>query len=301
MTWSILWVVPPLSVALTAFRLDWVAAVVLLVAALLYAAGLRAAGAKGNRWPVMRTVAFYLLGLGSFAALTLGFPGAFSDQLRWAFTLKISLLLFVVPLLLGLGRPVSLARAALGAKGTTRLDRVLSSRPVRLAGNSVVAPLLGLALFSVFLTPAFHTLRTDAVAEALLTVGVPLLGLLMALPIIEYGDFHRSSAFITLEFVYVFIELLVDAVPGILLRLNNQVLDGVMTTTAPLAWFPSPLRDQQLAGDVLWFICEAVDLPLIILMFIRFSRSDKREARSFDELTDEELDALNEQHLRQRG
>jgi len=43
-----------------------------------------------------------------------------------------------------------------------------------------------------------------------------------------------------------------------------------------------------------------VDLPLIILMFIRFSRSDKREARGFDDLTDEQLEELNAQHLRGR-
>jgi hypothetical protein len=51
---------------------------------------------------------------------------------------------------------------------------------------------------------------------------------------------------------------------------------------------------------LLWFICEVVDLPLIILMFIRFSRSDKREAGAFDELTDEQFDELQNQHLRGR-
>ena len=58
--------------------------------------------------------------------------------------------------------------------------------------------------------------------------------------------------------------------------------------------------DQQFAGNLLWFICEVLDLPLIILMFIRFSRSDKREAGAFDDLTDEQLDELQNQHLRGR-
>lgn len=266
----------------------------------LYGLGIRAATRKGHRWPVWRAVAFYLLGLGSMAALTCGFTGVYSADLRWAFTLKVSLLLFVVPLLMGLGRPITLARAALSAGGIDVLNAVLAHRIVRFFSNSLVAPLLGLALFSTFLTPAFYTLRADPLAETLLTLGIPLLGLLMALPIIEEADFQRSSAYITLEFVFVFIELLVDAVPGILLRLNGQVLDHVLTTQAMAGWFPDPLRDQQLAGDALWFICEIVDLPLIILMFIRFSRSDKREARGFDELTDAQLDELNAQHLHRR-
>jgi len=264
----------------------------------LYALGLKAAAVRGHLQPVWRTVAFYVLGLGFLTVLTCGFPGVYSAQLRWAFTLKISLLLFVVPLLIGLGRPISLARAALPPPGVDRLNKALAHRAVRFAGNTMAAPLLGLALFSTFLTPAFYTLRTSPLAEALLTVGVPLLGMMMALPIIEEADFRRSSAFFVVEFVFVFIELLVDAVPGILLRLNGQVLDHVTTTPSALGWVPNALRDQQLAGDVLWFICEIVDLPLIILMFIRFSRSDKREARGFDDLTDEELDELNAEHLR---
>jgi cytochrome c oxidase assembly factor CtaG len=290
--------VPPLDVVLTAWQIDWAAAALITVSAVLYALGLKAAAARGHRHPVWRTLAFYFLGLGLLAVLTCGFPGVFSSQLRWAFTLKISLLLFVVPLLIGLGKPISLARAALPVRGVDRLNTVLAHRAVRLAGNSMAAPLLGLALFSTFLTPAFYTLRTAPLAEALLVIGVPLLGLMMALPIIEEADFRRSSAFFILEFVFVFIELLVDAVPGILLRLNGQVLDHMTTVPSATGWFPDALRDQQLAGDVLWFICEIVDLPLIILMFIRFSRSDKREAIGFDDLTDEQLDELNAEHLR---
>jgi cytochrome c oxidase assembly factor CtaG len=270
----------------------------MIVGGVLYALGLRAASAKGHPWPRWRTLAFYLLGLGSLMVLTCGFPGVYGAQLRWAFTLKTSLLLFVVPLLIGLGKPISLARAALPHGGIVRLNAVLSHGLVRFLSNTMAAPLLGLALFSMFLTPLFYTLRADPVADALLTIVVPQLGLLMALPIIEEADFQRSSVFITLEFVFVFIELLVDAVPGILLRLNGQVLDHVLTTAPAADWFPDSLRDQQLAGDLLWFVCEIVDLPLIILMFMRFARSDKREARGFDDLTDEELDQLNAEHLK---
>lgn len=289
---------PPLDVVITAWQIDWTALALMVASGALYALGLRAAAAQGRRWPLWRTLAFYLLGLGSFAVLTCGFTGVYSAELRWAFTVKITLMLFVVPLLVGLGKPISLARAALADRGVARLDALLANRLVRFASNSMVAPLLGLALFSTFLTPAFFLLRTNPLAEALLTVGIPVLGLLMALPIIEEADFHRSSAFITLEFVFVFIELLIDAVPGILLRLNGQVLDHITARQSGLSWFPDPLRDQQLAGDALWFICEIVDLPLIILMFMRFSRSDKREARGFDDLTDSQLEELNAEHLR---
>lgn len=291
---------PPLEILLSSWQIDWAAATFVAVAGVLYALGIRSATRGGNRWPAWRAAAFYVLGLGSFVVLTCGFTGVYSPQQRWAFTIKISLLLFVVPLLIGLGKPLTLARAALPPRGTAALDAVLSSRPVRFVSNSFGAPLLGLALFSTFLTPAFFTLRTDPIAGAVLTIAVPLLGMLMALPIIEESDFQRSSAYLTLEFMFVFIELLIDAVPGILLSLNGQVLDHVMSVPNPQWWFRDALQDQQFAGNLLWFICEVLDLPLIILMFIRFSRSDKREAGAFDELTDEQLDELQNQHLRGR-
>ncbi|UUL76922.1 cytochrome c oxidase assembly protein [Pseudarthrobacter sp. Fe7] len=291
---------PPLEILISSWQLDWAAAAFVAVSGILYGWGMRSAARGGHRWPAWRAAAFYVLGLGSFVVLTCGFTGVYGPQQRWAFTLKVSLLLFVVPLLIGLGKPLTLARAALPPKGTAALDAVLSSRPVRFVSNSFGAPLLGLALFSTFLTPAFFTLRTDPVAGALLTIGVPLLGLLMALPIIEESDFQRSSAYLTLEFMFVFIELLIDAVPGILLSLNGQVLDHVMSVPNPQWWFRDALQDQQFAGNLLWFICELLDLPLIILMFVRFSRSDKREAGVFDELTDEQLDELQNQHLRGR-
>ena len=289
---------PPPEILISSWQLDWTAAAFVAVAAILYGCGIQSAARAGQRWPVWRTAAFYVLGLGSFVILSCGFTGVYGGQQRWAFTIKISLLLFVVPLLIGLGKPLTLARAELPAKGVRSLDAVLASRPVRFISNSFGAPLLGLALFSTFLTPAFYTLRTDPVAGALLTVGVPLLGMLMALPIIEESDFQRSSAYLTLEFMFVFIELLIDAIPGILLSLNGQVLDHVMSVPDPQWWFRDAFQDQQFAGNLLWFICEVLDLPLIILMFIRFSRSDKREAGVFDELTDDQLNELNNQHLR---
>ena len=138
---------PPLEILLSSWRLDWAAAAFVAVTGILYGWGMRSAALGGHRWPVWRAVAFYVLGLGSFTILTCGFTGVYGAEQRWAFTLKISLLLFVVPLLIGLGKPLTLARAALAPKGRSALDKVLSSRPVRFVSNSFGAPLLGLALF----------------------------------------------------------------------------------------------------------------------------------------------------------
>jgi cytochrome c oxidase assembly factor CtaG len=180
------------------------------------------------------------------------------------------------------------------------MDAVLQSWPVRLFGNAVFAPIFALAAFSVFLTPIAGNLRESPLAGAILTVAVPIVGLLMVLPIVEHTT-QRTSFFITVEFLLVFVELVIDAIPGILMRLNGSVLDGVGPVLGSLPdWFPNPLHDQHLAGDFLWFIAEVADLPVLILLFVRWSRVDRREAKDLDDLSDEEMDALTREHLRQR-
>lgn len=289
---------PPWDAVLSSWTLNIPAAAIVATAGILYGRGLHAASRRGLAWPWWRAATFYVLGLGSFAVLSFGFTGVYSHDLRWAFTLKVTSYLFVVPLLVSAGRPLTLARAVLGRAGQERLQAFLDHRVIRALSNTVVAALLGLAMFTLFLTPFFYPMRTDPLWDAALTVLVPLAGMLMAVPIIEDGSTKDVTSLIVVEFIYVFIELVADAVPGVLMRINPEVLDGAtLALTGHPSWLPSPLRDQQLAGDLLWFLAEIVDLPLIILMFVRFARSDRREARSFDELTDEELQALNREHL----
>ncbi|MBC7593375.1 MAG: cytochrome c oxidase assembly protein, partial [Kineosporiaceae bacterium] len=162
----------------------------------LYAAGVLSLRRQQVEWPRIRTVWFFTLGLGSFAVVNLGFLGVWSTDLRWAFTTRIALMLFAVPGLLSLGRPIALARLVLVGSSLKTVDAVLRSWPVRLAGNAVFAPLFALVAFSVFLTPIAGSLRESSVAAGILTVAVPLMGLLMVLPIVENTTQH-TSFFIT--------------------------------------------------------------------------------------------------------
>jgi putative membrane protein len=252
---------------------------------------------SGRQWPLAPTLGFYLLGLGSYAWVSFGFLGEYSHDLRWAFTTRIALLLFVVPALVTRGRPLELARAALDGRPRRVLDGIFASWLVRLVGNAVFAPLFAIAAFLVFLTPLAFTLRDNPVSEAGLTLLVPVAGLLMALPIADHA-LTRTSLFITAEFMLAFVELVMDAIPGILLRLNETVLDKAPAVLGALpAWFPSPLVDQHLSGDMLWFIAEVADIPVLIILFLRWNRTDRHEARQLDELSDEEMAALTAAHL----
>ncbi|QDZ15127.1 cytochrome c oxidase assembly protein [Humibacter ginsenosidimutans] len=270
----------------------------IVVAAALYGIGLFSARRNGTRWPAWPTVAFYVFGLGSYAWIEFGFLGTWSTELRWAFTTRVAFLLFVVPGLLALGRPVSLARAALSGTPARVLDRILTSWPVRLMGNAIFAPVVALVGFCLFLTPFAAALRLDPGWEAAITIGVPLVGLLMVLPVTDSG-LLRTSLFITAEFMLAFVELVLDAIPGILLRLNESVLDHATALSGALpSWFPTALHDQHLSGDFLWFIAEIADIPVLIILFLRWMHTDKREAKQMDDLTDEQMEQLTQEHLK---
>ena len=272
----------------------------IVLAGLVYGRGVAAARGNGHTWGVRPILFFYLFGLGSYAWVCFGFLGTYSVELRWAFTTRIALLLFGVPWLISLGRPLALARAALTGRALRVLEGFLGGRFLRLIGNAVFEPFFTLAVFMVFLTPFSAVLRLSAVSQSAVGVVIPILGMLMIGPIMEDARKH-TGFFITFEFILSFAALVFDAIPGILLRLNETVLDGLGVPLGVLpSWFPNPLHDQHLSGDFLWFLAEVADLPVIIILFIRWSRIDKGEARAVDELSDEELDRLTQAHLNRR-
>lgn len=269
----------------------------LVVAAVLYALGIRRAARAGVAWPWHRTAAFFGLGLGSYAVIELGFLGTYSSGLRWAFVTRIALLLMIVPALLSLGKPLELLRAGLGPAGQERLDRIIQYRFFRVLGNAMVATLVAAGVFCLFLTPLAGVLRTSPLIGEVIGVATLVVGLLLIVPLMVLTGFHTST-FLAIEFLLAFVELVVDSIPGILLRLNDGIVDAVTTLAPGAAWWPNPLHDQHLAGDFLWFIAEVADVPILIILLVRWSRLDRAEASSYDELSDEEHDTLVQTHLR---
>jgi cytochrome c oxidase assembly factor CtaG len=83
-----------------------------------------------------------------------------------------------------------------------------------------------------------------------------------------------------LALLVAFIELLADALPGIIVRLDTHVLAAGYFLT------PQPLRDQQLGGDLLWGLGEVIDLPFLVLLLVQWVRSDARDAQAADEALD---------------
>ena len=98
---------------------------------------------------------------------------------------------------------------------------------------------------------------------------------------------------------------------------QENVSDGAKTTAEAVGGggdlcFPKDLStaqrraiDRQLKGleacDAQQVLDELADVPVLVLLFVRWMRLERTEGKRYDDLSDEELAELTRQHLRQRS
>ena len=278
------------STAAASWQIDIPAVLVVVVAAAGYLAGVHAVRRAGATWSPLRSAAF-LGGLGLVVASTCSFVGVYARLLFWVFTLQVCLLLLVAPVLLGVGGPVALVAAlrsgARGGEGRDDEQRV-ADRPrlMRVLGAPGVGPLLLiLVTVLVFFTPLLEAaVRHPPVLHSMHLLLLAS-GLLMVLPVTDEGMTLSSLGYATLVGLG-FLEFLLDAIPGIALRLHGSLLAPAYWSGLHRGWGPTPMVDQHLAGGILWFFGEAGDLPFLLAAMIAWIRADAREAARIDRALD---------------
>jgi putative membrane protein len=272
----------PLSVstAFTAWQPDPTGLAVSFALAVGYLLLVRRATRLGHHWPVYRTLAFLVAGVGTLLVATAGSFGVYADDLFWVYTVQMLLLLLIVPVFLAFGRPLTLLR--LQAAGT----------PSREAGKWITRlshPLIGPALVPactalVFFTGLLHASLSSSAVAAALHLGLLLAGFIFALPLLGEGTPPASIAIAAAVFVG-FIELLADALPGFAVRMNNSLLTPWFANLHR-GWGPTPINDQHFGGSILWGVAELVDLPFIAFMVVQWVRADALETVEVDRRLD---------------
>lgn len=272
---------PTITGLLDAWTIQPVAAVAAVLAVTWYLVALR----RSRGWPRRRTVSF-MIGVALFAWTTNGFAQVYSHALFWVWTAQVLLLLLAVPVIVMAGQPVALARQVRGEKAP--LVRLSRSPVGRLFANPLVGPALVPVLSAVFF---FGPVPRWAIAnDALgwpLQVLIALAGALIVLPLVTSEDTSSSMA-VGLALAIGVFELILDAVPGIILRLNTHIATTYFDVRTHTSWAPSALRDQQTAGALLWTVAEVIDLPFLILVYLQWLRADERDAARIDTVLDAE-------------
>ncbi len=276
---------PSPAAAFTQWTLQPVALVVAVALAVVYARHLRALRRSGRGWPTPRVVAFGF-GLVVLVWASCGFGQVYGASLFWVWTSQTLILWLLVPILVLAGKPVQLARAVRGDDGP--LERALRSRAAKVVANPLVGPALVPILSGVlFFGPvAGWAIGTPAVGW-LLQLVLLVVGALMVLPLVGLDD-DASSLAVGLSLAIGSFELVLDALPGVVLRLRNTLGTTWFDHRAHHAWTPNGLHDQRVGGAILWCIAEIIDLPFLYLVYRRWLRADARDAAQVDAVLEAE-------------
>lgn len=276
---------PGLAPLLTQWSLQPVALLALVAFAGWYARSVRRVIADGGTWPLRRSLTL-ALGLLAGAWTSCGFLQAYLDSMYWAWTTQVLTLWLLIPAILLAAKPIDLALATGGENG--RVAWFLRTRPARVLGNPLVGPALVPLLSAVFFfgplpawaitTPAFGWLLQPCLV---------MLGGVMLLPLLGIDE-RPSGMAMALTLAIGSLELVLDAIPGIVLRLQRSLASSYFDYRALHPWSASHLHDQQTAGSVLWVVAEIIDLPFLLLVYRRWLRADARDAAAVDAILDAE-------------
>jgi len=292
---------PTLGSYVTDVYPDAMFALITLAMTLLYVGGVVRLRRRGDRWPVGRTVA-WLLGTAILAFATLSGVMTYGMMLLSVHMTQHMVLAMLVPVLLVLGAPITLALRAIpparrGQIGPReRILGFLNSRFVRFVTHPIVA-------FTIFVTAAPMVYFSG---------------------LFEYAMFnHTGHMLMALHFLlggYLFYEVVIGtdplpSRPGYPIRIMMVLAaagfhaffavgfmesarliagDYYALLSSEIAWLPETLADQRAAGSITWGFGEIPALIVLIALVVQWSRSDERESRRRDRKeTDPELEQYN--------
>jgi cytochrome c oxidase assembly factor CtaG len=281
---------PELTVAraFTSWTLDVPVLAAVLLAGGLYLAGVRRTRRAGGSWPGGAAAAFCVGGLGVLVIATMSFLGVYQGVLFYIRAVQNVLLLLAVPLFLALGRPVSLAIAAMPRLGR-RVEALVASRPARiLTFPAITALAVVLVGFILYFTPWYEAgLRNDLVREltylALLAPGWVFFWTLLRVDPVPRAYPYLVALWVT------GVEVVGDAVLGLAIMADQNLIAGSYYRELGRPWGPGLRADQVVGGGALWLLGDLIGLPFLAAMLIQMMREDDKEARAVDA----ELDAAD--------
>lgn len=281
---------------LLAFRPDWFFIGIAVLMSGLYLVGVRRLRARGDAWPVVRSV-LWVLGWVVFVWATCGAPGIWGRVLFSMHMVMHMVVAMVVPLFLVAAAPITLALRTLPARRDRTwgprevLLQVVHSRAVRVLSNPVLAAsLFFFSLAGFYYSGLFELALTTHTGHLLMMAHFLLTGYLFAWVMIGIDPGPpRWSPLMLL--VILFATVSFHAFFGVALTGSEQLLAPDFFRALDLPWMTDPLADQHTAGEIAWGIGEAPTLVLAVVVAVQWFRTETRNAVRSDRKADRDGDA----------
>jgi cytochrome c oxidase assembly factor CtaG len=278
---------PPFTVGqiFAEVRLNSLLAVFLLVAASVYVYGVFRLRQRGDAWPVGRTVAFLLGGLGSIAAVTVSGIEAYDTTLVSVHMVQHMVLSMIAPIFLALGAPVTLALRTLPAGPRAVLLRVVHSRAARVVTFPLVAFGLFIANpFVLYFSDLYRVTMENALVHEITHAHFILTGCLFFWPLLGLDPLPNRWPYPARALLMV-LSVPFHTVLGLTIMQSKTLLGGDWYPALQLAW-ADPFDDQRIAGGILWAGGEVVSVTMLGVLVLQWIRQSEREARRTDRALD---------------
>ncbi len=288
---------PTVARLLFDWRFDLVFGTAALVFAAVYLLGVRRLRRRGDAWPAGRVVA-WLLGCLLLLFTTSSGLGRYMPAMFSIHMIAHMLLSMLVPILLVLGAPVTLALRALPTAGRDAppglrewLLAALHSRVSRLLTNPFVATALFIVgFYGLYFGGIFDAVVGSHAAHLAMNVHFLLSGYLFYWVVIGVDPTPRPLPPIA-KLAMVFASLPLHAFFGVVLMGTNTAIGGDFYRSLALPWHTDLLADQRLGGAIAWAAGEVPLVVVLIALFVQWRRSDDRTARRLDRAADRDDDA----------
>lgn len=270
----------------------------------LYLRGVQRLSAAGVPWPVGRT-ASWLCGLVAATLVMVSGIGAYGGAMISIHMVQHMTLTMLVPILLTLGSPTTLALRSLPAHTATEargarewLLAVLHSRFVSLMTHPLVALALYVGtLYAFYFSGLFALSQRSHTVHLLVHLHFVLVGMVFFWPIIGIDPAPRRLPHAA-RLALLFASLPFHAFFGVIL-MNGSSLVGERWYREVALPGVDLLADQHLAGGIAWGFGELPVICVLAALFVQWIRADERQARREDRRADSgEDDSLERYNAR---
>jgi putative copper resistance protein D len=288
---------PTVARVLFDWRFDLIFGTAAIVMAGLYVFGVRRLRRRGDAWPVGRTAA-WLCGCAALLFTTSSGLGRYMPAMFSMHMVAHMLLSMLVPILLVLGAPVTLALRALPTAGRAEppgprewLLAALHSRVSRFLTHPIVATVVFVAgFYGLYFGGLFDAAVSNHAAHLLMNVHFLLSGYLFYWVVIGVDPTPRPIPQLG-KVAMVFASLPLHAFFGVVLMGMQTVLGVTFYRSLGLSWHTDLLGDQRLGGGIAWAAGEVPLVVVMIALLIQWRRSDQRDAKRLDRAADRDDDA----------
>jgi len=288
---------PTVARVLFDWRFDLIFGTAAIVFAAVYLAGVIRLRRRGDSWPAGRVLA-WLLGSAVLLFTTSSGLGRYMPAMFSMHMAAHMLLSMLVPILLVLGAPVTLALRALPTAGRGSppgprewLLAALHSRVSRFFTNPFVATFLFIVgFYGLYFGGLFDAAVDNHAAHIAMNLHFLLSGYLFYWVVIGIDPTPRPIPHLG-KLGMVFASLPLHAFFGVVLMGMDQVLGGEFYGSLHLPWHTDLIGDQHLGGGIAWAAGEVPLVVVMIALLIQWTRSDRRTAKRLDRAADRDNDA----------